>query len=102
MFIYIYIYIYIYTNILFAERQIIKAYIYAMFYILLNSIEDDLYVPSDRQMQQELQQTWTIKSNFPGISYPSFRALIYCVWRGHNTLTDSVAYVKNISSFYAI
>jgi lysophospholipid acyltransferase (LPLAT)-like uncharacterized protein len=39
---------------------------------------------------------------FQGISYPSFRALIYYVWHGRSILMDGVAYVKNISSFYAI
>jgi hypothetical protein len=47
---------YIYTNILFGERKTIEAYFNAMLYILLNSCEGDHYVPSDRQMQQGLQQ----------------------------------------------
>jgi hypothetical protein len=63
-YLYIYIYIYVLVHVYIyiykrAERQIIEAYFYAMFYILLNSCKDDHYVPSDCQMQQGLQQTWT-------------------------------------------
>jgi len=78
MFRYIYIYI-------FAEKQIIEAHFYAMFYILLNSCQVDLYVPFERQMQQGLQQTWTLKSDFPRNFQPKFsRCDIVCLaWAQH-------------------
>jgi hypothetical protein len=53
---YTYMFIYIYIV---CKKQIIEAYFYAMFYILLNSCGDDYYVLSDRQMRQGSQQTWT-------------------------------------------
>ena len=71
-YIHTYIYTHIYTYALFAERQIIEAYLYDMFYSLLNSYEDDHYVPSDRKLQQGIQQTWPLQSDFRRNFLPTF------------------------------